>query len=614
MEYDITDELELKKILKQKTNYSFSKLKSIFNEKKDYNLMIFLIDFFSNNLENINFETSVDDNKYFVKLVNYYNYSLGKIELDNFKNEKNSLFLILDKLRKLNIDISDKIEDNEVVNATNNNIKNHILFLKINEKIEESIKTLENKIRRDYKLEVALSNNLEEICKELVLNIKNIDYVKTFFNNFKEAYYLKDYNDRLIFSDVLNNYFNVLLNQKDDELETYYEKLVNLYLINDTSDQYLNTIFLVASDKFLETVEKSDLETKKEKIKYIINRQRNLVNETDEDKYFIDISEDDIREDFTDRFVITIDSDEAKILENAISLEKIPDHKYRLSIYAVDMISFINSGDNYYKSAYRKACKNLDGKKAFKNYFKNKEVSLRAGVDMPVFAYQFIIDKDFNMQYFDFVKATIRVNENLTFSDFPYICVSESNELKSTVNNLLKLVFENLTIKDGINYKTASVINDVTNNFAIDTIKNYAKIKDLDFLYSTSNDYLSRDNDIESLSNSKVNLDFIIDELRYRKQKVRYISNVSNVEKNLYDFKLFSPVRNFDAMINQYLVSRYLVDKERVTSEERKDISNKLDTIIDALNLQNYYYVDNVITGGQNEKTRKKSCNRRRRD
>ena len=79
------NELELKKILKQRTGYSFSKLKKIFNKKTDYDLMIFLIAFFNNSIEEINFEADVKNNDYFKELTRYYNYSLGKIELDNLK-------------------------------------------------------------------------------------------------------------------------------------------------------------------------------------------------------------------------------------------------------------------------------------------------------------------------------------------------------------------------------------------------------------------------------------------------------------------------------------------------------------------------------------------------
>ena len=62
------NELELKKILKQRTGYSFSKLKKIFNKKTDYDLMIFLIAFFNNSIEEINFRKY----SFFFKRIRYW--------------------------------------------------------------------------------------------------------------------------------------------------------------------------------------------------------------------------------------------------------------------------------------------------------------------------------------------------------------------------------------------------------------------------------------------------------------------------------------------------------------------------------------------------------------
>ncbi|MBQ3469071.1 MAG: RNB domain-containing ribonuclease [Bacilli bacterium] len=596
------NELELKKILKQRTGYSFSKLKKIFNKKTDYDLMIFLIAFFNNSIEEINFEADVKNNDYFKELTRYYNYSLGKIELDNLKEkDDNSLFLVLHKLKELDINLQDKIRDNEMTNGTNNNLKNRILFSSIEERISDSIKNIENKIIKDYKIDTALSDDLENITKEIIFNLKNIDYVKVLFANFKEIVYLKDYNDRLIFTDVLSNYFNVLLNHNDQELENYFDQVVGLYL-KTSEDDYLDNLFLIASDKFLDTVASNDDELRKTKINYLIAKHRSFIERGKEDLPFKESAfietDDEKRLDLRDRFVITIDNDEAKLLENAISLEELDDDKYRLSIYTTDVLHFINSDDYYYKNSYNKALNEGRSKRIFKNKMKNKELSLDAGKDMPVFAYQFIIDNDFNLEYFDFKKATVNVNENIYYGDFAYLPESANEELKKTIDNLLYLIFDDLRLEDGINYQTANIINYITNSFALEVIKEYAQRKDLSLLFYENN--YDCGEEVNKIKENKTNLDFLIEDIIRRDTSLRYLNSTSSKKENEnVSLKVFSPVRNIDALVNQILIDKYLIDRKEITFEDQMYINDKLNLIVDNMNGN---------TKGNNDQKRKQRC------
>ena len=580
------NESELKKILKQRTGYSFSKLKKIFNKKTDYDLMTFLITFFNNSIEEINFEADVKTNEYFKELTRYYNYSLGKIELDNLEEkDNNSLFLVLHKLKELDTNLQDKIRDNESAHATNNNLKNQLLFSNIEGKINESIRKIENKIIKDYKIDTTFTDDLESITKEIIFNLKNIEYVKVLFNNFKEAVYLKDYNDHLIFTDVLNNYFNVLLNQNDHKLENYFDQVVGLYL-KTGEDDYLDNIFLIASDKFLETISSNKDEIRKAKINYLIDKHRLFIEEGKQkvpfkESIFVEDNEEN-RIDLRDRFVITIDNDEAKLLENAISLEELGDNKYRLSIYTTDVLRFI-SGDDYYKNSYKKALNEGRNKRIFKNKNKNRELSLNSGKDMPVFAYQFIIDNDLNLEYFDFKKAIINVNENIYYGDFAYLGESNNDRLKSTIDNLLYLIFDDLRLEDGINHQTANTINYITNSFALEVIKEYGKKKDLSLLFYENNSDCSYE--INKLKENKVNLDFIIENIIRRDTSLRYMNSISSDRENdNVSLKLFSPVRNIDALVNQILINNYLIDKKEMNFEDKMYINNKLNLIVDIMN------------------------------
>ena len=580
------NESELKKILKQRTGYSFSKLKKIFNKKTDYDLMTFLITFFNNSIEEINFEADVKTNEYFKELTRYYNYSLGKIELDNLEEkDNNSLFLVLHKLKELDTNLQDKIRDNESAHATNNNLKNQLLFSNIEGKINESIRKIENKIIKDYKIDTTFPDDLESITKEIIFNLKNIEYVKVLFNNFKEAVYLKDYNDHLIFTDVLNNYFNVLLNQNDHKLENYFDQVVGLYL-KTGEDDYLDNIFLIASDKFLETISSNKDEIRKAKINYLIDKHRLFIEEGKQkvpfkESIFVEDNEEN-RIDLRDRFVITIDNDEAKLLENAISLEELGDNKYRLSIYTTDVLRFI-SGDDYYKNSYKKALNEGRNKRIFKNKNKNRELSLNSGKDMPVFAYQFIIDNDLNLEYFDFKKAIINVNENIYYGDFAYLGESNNDRLKSTIDNLLYLIFDDLRLEDGINHQTANTINYITNSFALEVIKEYGKKKDLSLLFYENNSDCSYE--INKLKENKVNLDFIIENIIRRDTSLRYMNSISSDRENdNVSLKLFSPVRNIDALVNQILINNYLIDKKEMNFEDKMYINNKLNLIVDIMN------------------------------
>ena len=81
---------------------------------------------------------------------------------------------------------------------------------------------------------------------------------------------------------------------------------------------------------------------------------------------------------------------------------------------------------------------------------------------------------------------------------------------------------------------------------------------------------------------------------------MRYLNSTSSKKENEnVSLKVFSPVRNIDALVNQILIDKYLIDRKEITFEDQMYINDKLNLIVDNMNGN---------TKGNNDQKRKQRC------
>lgn len=613
----ITKEDELKKFLKQKTNYSYGKLRKMLKFKSDIELMDFLIDFLNKKVHNFNFEREAAKNKYLIKLLKYYDYSLSKIEINNLEDclEENSLFQIINKLNDVKRNINQEIASSNTSYITNECLKNRIILNKISSSISSTVQRMKNRINLIYAVEPIMYENIEVLLKEVVCNYQNCEYLNYILNEFPEVIYLKE-GKRFIFEDILDKYFNVLLNKNNNNERLYYKKVIDLFLkeeANQSKDEDiepLKLIYLNKGSRLLRNLENSDFEeSKKSLIIETIKEEVSFLEQANSSKIEIAESIENVnnnsiiseylndqdkvkREDLTNRYVITMDSPNTKIFENAISIEKLDNDTFRLSIYTVDLQYFIDSKNDYYRKSSAKSIANVEDN-VLKNKMFKRKLSLDKDKIMPVCAYDFIIDKDMNLLSdklnINFKKANIKVRENIFFNEINDYRVQGSKELQDTINNLITIAYDEEKSKEYyMNGYIADNMICMINCFATDVLANYTKENNLPIIYFRSDASISEE--IEDLEDNNNNLSLLVERLNtilLRKDKdVLYTIGNDRVDNgdNLH-MRLFSPLRRIDATINQMLISKYFIEEKMPDEKQSCALERDLDKISCSINM-----------------------------
>ena len=611
---------ELDKLLKQKTNYNFKDLKNHFDLKKDIDLMDFLAEYFNKKLDNYNFESEVKNNKYLSKVIKYFGYSPGKIDLDEDYTMK-----LIDSLFNVSKKIIRTTSDNIHEDSTRNSIDNSVLLLTMNYEIECIIDNLKNMIDYDNKIEVISENKLSSLLKDIIFDVKNIPLLESLFNNFPNLSFIKDYDEVFVFEKILDKYYNNLVNSNNYYKKIYYDKVIDLFSINISLSNeniveetfykkmrsFINTTVLKDYDKDKKDYILADI---KERIKrYEIGNKIDFLDEKDEEYYknidfdtissLVGIDKIDNRIDMRDRHVITIDNDEAKMFENAISIEP-NNNNYLLTIYATDISSFISDNKMKEKDKYKCILETLNKKNLFGKKYKHNHCKLEKGKDVDVIAYQYLVDKDFNILYFDFERAVVNVKENLKFSDFNNLDKVKNKNTINTIGSLLDITYPHLNINEANNNIADSMLCFINTRTA-DEIASYTISKNLPIIYTRT----SRKNLDEFIEGKEEANEIDLSFLKYDK-KLSYpsICTIGNDEvSNLYDLrcKIYSPLRKIEALINQMLINTYLVDHKKLDNNTKNYLETRLDSICSNLN-NKIYNNSNIISSTEKANIKKK--------
>ena len=305
-----------------------------------------------------------------------------------------------------------------------------------------------------------------------------------------------------------------------------------------------------------------------------------------------------------DRHVITIDNDEAKMFENAISIEKRDNNTYLLTIYATDISSFISDNKMKEKDKYKSILETLNKKNLFGKKYKHNHCKLEKGRDVDVIAYQYLVDESFNILYFDFKRGLVNVKDNLKFSDFNNLNKIKNRKTIDAIGNLLDITYPYININETNNNIADSMLSFINTKTASEIAK-YTISKNLPVIYTRVNRQ-----DVSEFINYKEDIYGIdLSFFKYDK-KINYpsICTIGNDEvSDLYkfNFKIYSPLRKIEALINQMLINTYLVDHKKLDNNTKNYLETRLDSICSKLN-NKVYNTSNIISNAEKANIKKK--------
>lgn len=565
------DNKDLIKYLKQKKTYSFSALKEKLKLINDDDLLFEILNLMKKSIENINFETNTECNKYLIECCRYINYSQGKIDIHNKEN-------ISHLIEKIYFIINKKIVKQFKCEKTHKTIMTSRLLLKIQEELKYAYKKYSGKKDFEKNLE---NNDLEAFVRYLIYEIKDIECIKSFFKILPQAASLDENN---IFNEIFDNYMNLMINSKDNNELIYYRKLLFIYL--DISKQQGYNYETYTIKKLYSILNKID--ENESDLRYVVNKDLNYIENKENIKVNENICEiikilypkqianknllsfQKHRYKKIDKTIITLDTDVAKNFENAISIEIDENNNYHLGIYISNVLDNLIYLLNYDVESFKYLLK-MNLRTFLLKYVNNKNkllnLNLVENTNKAVIAYDIVVDNTGKVIDIFSKRAIINVAENIKYSS-----VLSRMRKNDHVGDTLKALnaFNNAFIShvDINNLDSPEVFGKCLNRnlmeFFGEEVANYCHEKKLPFIYTV----YDRKGNLDKIYNYKKEIDEpylkrIIDTILPEQKGTVYDIYAPN---NIYG-NVSRPVRDYPALINQILTAYYLSNKNEISYE-----------------------------------------------
>lgn len=157
-----------------------------------------------------------------------------------------------------------------------------------------------------------------------------------------------------------------------------------------------------------------------------------VIEETDEIPEEIEKSDISNRVDLRDKTIFTIDGEDAKDLDDAVMVEKLPDGNYKLGVYIADVSYYVKENSKIDKEALLRGTSIYMLDRVIPMLpvkLSNGICSLNAGKDRFTLSIEMEIDTKGNVVSSDIFKAVINVKERMTYTNVNKILENSDKEI-----------------------------------------------------------------------------------------------------------------------------------------------------------------------------------------
>ncbi len=156
------------------------------------------------------------------------------------------------------------------------------------------------------------------------------------------------------------------------------------------------------------------------------------------------ISEDDLvgRRDLRNEMIVTIDGADAKDLDDAVTVTKLEDGKYKLGVHIADVSYYVTEGSLLDREAYDRATSVYLTDRVIPmipHRLSNGICSLNPQVDRLTLSCEMTIDRNGQVVEHEIFQSVIKTTERMTYSDVNKILVDQDKELMKRYESLVPM-------------------------------------------------------------------------------------------------------------------------------------------------------------------------------
>ncbi|WP_090855957.1 ribonuclease R [Paraliobacillus sp. PM-2] len=151
------------------------------------------------------------------------------------------------------------------------------------------------------------------------------------------------------------------------------------------------------------------------------------------------------RRDLRDEMIVTIDGADAKDLDDAVTVKKLPNGNYKLGVYIADVSYYVEENSPIDKEAIDRATSVYLVDRVIPmipHRLSNGICSLNPQVDRLTLGCEMEIDKSGEVVHHDIFQSVIRTNERMTYSDVNSILVDQDEALRDRYRELVPMFEE----------------------------------------------------------------------------------------------------------------------------------------------------------------------------
>ena len=579
----IYDIVEIEDLIKnsKKDNYKLitNELSKKYNILSSTQLIFSVLNYLKKKILIYDFNSNYIDNKYLLKISKYLIYLYNKLDED-ISNLLESKLLEIEDMLYLNIKQMTDTKSKSLLK----NIYDDLIFL---QKENEKYKLINKKKKLD--------NNYE--IRYIISKVKSIDFLILYLNNDKESI---NYD---LFNEILEKYFNTVINSNDYNLILYYQKVIETIINYSKLDK--NVLINIIESRIEKYIEKDSFNKRKDYIKRLEYLKNTLLvlNKSFSYKEIINCIKPS-KEKYENITVITIDSPNTNIFENAFSINRKNDDLIDFTLYTSDISNYLLQKGNENKLLQFIGNKNVNLENEKNKY------SLNENEKRDVIAYKFIIDNNMNIVWHDIYKTNIMVTKNIFYDSSiedilknTYSSIERKDlTIKRKLCNSITLLYylgtriiqkslgskynnDNFEMKKNEEFKVFSIINTYVTNYCNKNITNY---------FNKLGYHLVNKENVNTLISKIESLDSIEYKVKEEKKLINNLIVLTKNDSNLYNIschnllleksnKVTSPMRQFDALLNQLLT--YYYHNYEISEETKNILDLELNSLLDIQNI-----------------------------